>query len=69
VALLGVKGSPALLILAQSSDCGLNMGEVLRATVAQVGGKGGGPKDFAQGGGMDETVLPAALEFAQSLIP
>jgi alanyl-tRNA synthetase len=69
VGLMGVKGKPALLLFAQSLDSGLNMGEILRATMQKVGGKGGGAKDFAQGGGIDENQLSMALEFAESLLP
>jgi alanyl-tRNA synthetase len=68
VALIGVKGKPAALYFAQSAGGGADMGSVLRQTVAQVGGKGGGTRDFAQGGGLDETRLDEALALAESLL-
>ncbi|WP_211829167.1 alanine--tRNA ligase [Kistimonas asteriae] len=37
-------------------------GDLLKMVAAQVGGKGGGRPDFAQGGGSDVQALPAALE-------
>jgi alanyl-tRNA synthetase len=44
------------------------MGSILKQTVAKVGGKGGGARDFAQGGGVDETRLEEALTLAESLL-
>jgi alanyl-tRNA synthetase len=68
VALIGVKGKPAALFLAQSAGGAADMGSVLKQTVAQVGGKGGGAHDFAQGGGLDETRLDEALALAENLL-
>ncbi|MFB3923129.1 MAG: DHHA1 domain-containing protein [Terriglobia bacterium] len=68
VALIGVKGTPALLCFAQSPGGPSDMGSTLKQTVAKVGGKGGGTRDFAQGGGLDEAKLDEALEFAESLL-
>ncbi|MGB1222280.1 MAG: DHHA1 domain-containing protein, partial [Alcanivoracaceae bacterium] len=36
-------------------------GELMRHVAEQVGGKGGGRPDMAQGGGTDVAALPAAL--------
>lgn len=36
-------------------------GDLLKSVASQVGGKGGGRPDFAQGGGSDVQALPAAL--------
>ncbi|MCL6416510.1 alanine--tRNA ligase [Aestuariirhabdus sp. Z084] len=36
-------------------------GDLLKMVAAQVGGKGGGRPDFAQGGGSDASALPAAV--------
>ncbi len=68
VALIGVKGKPAALFFAQSAGGAADMGSILKQAVAQVGGKGGGARDFAQGGGLDETQLDEALALAESLL-
>ena len=68
VALIGVKGEPAALFFAQSSGGPDDMGAILKQTVAQVGGKGGGARDFAQGGGLDEARLGDALQMAEQLL-
>ena len=68
VALMGVQGKPAMLIFAQTAGGASDMGSILKQTVAKVGGKGGGARDFAQGGGVDETRLEEALTLAESLL-
>jgi len=68
VTLLGVQGKPAALIFAQAAGGASDMGRILKQTVAQVGGKGGGARDFAQGGGVEETRLEEALTLAESLL-
>jgi len=67
-ALIGVKGKPATLFFAQTPGGPADMGSVLKQTVAKFGGKGGGSRDFAQGGGLDEAKLEEALAFAESLL-
>lgn len=42
----------------------LNAGTLMQFVAAQVGGKGGGRPDMAQGGGTDSAALPIALESA-----
>ena len=69
VALMGVKGKPATLLFLQSADGNLSMAEILKQVLAKFGGKGGGSKDFAQGGGLPEEDLEAALGWAESLLP
>jgi len=69
VALIGVKGRPAALYFSQSAGGALDMGSVLKQTAAKFGGKGGGARDFAQGGGIDESRLEEALAYAESLLP
>lgn len=68
VALIGLKGNPARLIFAQSSGGPDDMNALLRQTVARVGGKGGGKRDFAQAGGLDEERLEQALALAESIL-
>lgn len=68
VALIGGKGEPATLYFAQSPGGPSDMGSILKQTVAKFGGKGGGARDFAQGGGLDEARLEEALAFAESLL-
>ncbi len=68
VALIGVKGSPTALYFAQSAGGSADMGGILKQTVAKLGGKGGGTRDFAQGGGMEEVRLEEALSLAGQLL-
>lgn len=68
VALIGAKCEPAVLFFAQSPGGPSDMGSILKQTLAKFGGKGGGARDFAQGGGLDETRLEEALAFAESLL-
>ena len=67
-ALLGVKGRPTKLFFAQTVGGTSEMGNVLKQTVAKFGGKGGGGRDFAQGGGLEESRLEEALAWAEALI-
>jgi alanyl-tRNA synthetase len=68
VALLGVKGRPTALFFAQTSGGPSEMGSILKQTVTKFGGKGGGGRDFAQGGGLEESRLEEALAYAQALV-
>jgi alanyl-tRNA synthetase len=68
VALLGVKGKPAALFFAQTSGGPSEMGSTLKQTVTKFGGKGGGARDFAQGGGLEESRLEEALAYAEALV-
>jgi len=68
VALVGVKGKPATFYFAQTPGGAADMGALLKQTVARFGGKGGGARDFAQGGGVDEGHLEEALLLAESLL-
>jgi alanyl-tRNA synthetase len=67
VALIGVRGKPAALFFAQTPGGARDMGAILKQTVAKCGGRGGGARDFAQGGGMDEARLEEALDCAENL--
>lgn len=68
VALLGVKGTPASVYFAQSVGGPLDMSAILRQSVGRFGGKGGGSRDFAQGGGLEETKLDEVLAQAEGLV-
>jgi len=43
-------------------------GDLIRNLAAQVGGKGGGRPDMAQGGGTDAAALPAAIASVEGLV-
>jgi len=68
VALVGVKGNPTALFFSQASGGHSQMGSVLKQTVTKFGGKGGGGRDFAQGGGLEESRLEEALAYAEALL-
>jgi len=59
---------PALVVLARAADVPVDVAAVLKALIAQFGGKGGGKPDLAQGGGLngDVTALLAAARAALS---
>ena len=65
VALLAVANPQPSLIFAQSPGQPFNMGALMKETMAQLGGRGGGSKDMAQGG------LPAttSLEDVLNAVP
>jgi alanyl-tRNA synthetase len=68
IALIGVKGTPSALFFSQAPGGKANMSDVMKRTLAKFGGKGGGTRDFAQGGALAEDQLEAALRFAESLL-
>ncbi|MGY1593357.1 alanine--tRNA ligase [Geodermatophilus sp. SYSU D00708] len=47
---------------------GLSAGDLVRVAAAQVGGKGGGKADVAQGGGTDPAGIPAALQAGEQAV-
>jgi alanyl-tRNA synthetase len=64
-ALIGLQGGKASLVVSVSKDLTprINAVELVRAGVAELGGKGGGGRpDFAQGGGPDGARAERALE-------
>jgi len=69
IALIGVKGMPTKLFFSQSTGGRANLADVMKQTLAEFGGKGGGTRDFAQGGGLPEDQLEVALSFAEGLLP
>ncbi len=68
IALIGVKGTPSALFFSQTPGGKANLSDVMKQALAKFGGKGGGTRDFAQGGGLPENQLEAALGFAESLL-
>ncbi|MFW3169107.1 alanine--tRNA ligase [Geodermatophilus sp. CPCC 206100] len=47
---------------------GLSAGDLVRVSAPQVGGKGGGKNDVAQGGGTDPAGIPAALQAGEQAV-
>jgi alanyl-tRNA synthetase len=47
---------------------GLNAGNIIKQTLALVGGKGGGRPDFAQGGGKDISKLNDAIALVEKAL-
>ncbi len=64
LALLGLSGDKAQILFARPADSNVDCGKLLKETLAQFGGKGGGQPAIAQGGVPDSTKLDAALDAA-----
>ncbi len=63
VALLATtQGESAKLVFARSADLANDMSALLRAACEELGGRGGGKPDFAQGGGSRVNLLEQVLE-------
>jgi alanyl-tRNA synthetase len=56
------------VVFAQSNGLGGDMGALLRETLKEFGGKGGGPKDFAQGSISEVSRAADAIDFARRLM-
>lgn len=62
VALLGcAQRGKGTVVFARSEDCSVHVGNLLRDTLRQFGGGGGGRPDFAQGGGVAAEKLADVL--------
>ncbi len=59
--------SPALVVIARAAGVPVDAGAVLKALVAQFGGKGGGKADLAQGGGLTGDIA-AIVEAARAAL-
>ena len=68
IAVLGSGESGAQFVVAVPDDVGVNAGEVVGELASKVGGGGGGPADFAQGGGPNVDDLDEALEDAPDVL-
>jgi alanyl-tRNA synthetase len=68
VALLGCGGPQPSLVFAQTSGLGNDMGVLMKQTVQQLGTRGGGNRDMAQGGAPDCPRAEEALQQAASAI-
>ncbi len=64
VALLGLRSDKAQLVFNRPAHVQADMGALLKAAAAIVGGRGGGKPDAAQGGGPDGARLDEALQMA-----
>ena len=62
VALLGAGSGQPTLVFAQSPGQKSNMGQLMKEALAQVGGRGGGSADMAQGGVSGEAFSLEKLE-------
>jgi alanyl-tRNA synthetase len=67
VVLLGSRDT-GQVVFAQSKGLAHDMGAVLRDSLKEFGGKGGGPKDFAQGSVPDATRIDSVLARAKGLL-
>ena len=66
VAFMGASQGPPALVFARSADISSDMGTLLRELVTAAGGRGGGGKDFAQGGVVEAAQLQPILDEAKS---
>ncbi len=69
VALVGcARGGKGTVVFARSEDCSVHVGNLLRDTLREFGGGGGGRPDFAQGGGVAAQKLRDVLESAAEAV-
>jgi alanyl-tRNA synthetase len=64
VALLGSSQAAPALVFARSADVNADLGALLRELVTAAGGRGGGGKDFAQGGVPNFLALKSVIDQA-----
>ena len=70
IVLAAVSGDKVALVAGVTKDLTdqYQAGKILNHVATQVGGKGGGRPDMAQGGGTDSSALPQALASVQDLL-
>jgi alanyl-tRNA synthetase len=61
VALLACTAGEPMLVFAQTPGLPFNMGALMKETAAELGGRGGGSTDFAQGGAADVAKIEQVL--------
>ena len=62
VVVIGAIAAPPSILVAASEDSGVDAGKVLKAALAEVGGRGGGSPRLAQGSVPDTSSLERAVE-------
>ena len=62
IALLALSGEKAQIVLARSAESTVDCGKLLKETLGQFGGKGGGQSAMAQGGVPDPNLLDQAMD-------
>lgn len=62
VALLGCGGAQPAVVFAQTASLPNDMGALMKEVLVELGGRGGGNKDMAQGGANDASKIEAVLE-------
>jgi alanyl-tRNA synthetase len=68
VALLGCGGAQPAVVFAQSAGLPNDMGALMKEALVELGGRGGGNKDMAQGGANDASKIEGVLEKMASRI-
>jgi alanyl-tRNA synthetase len=68
VALLGCGGVQPAVVFAQTAGGSNDMGALMQEALIELGGRGGGNKDMAQGGAADASKIEAVLEAASRKI-
>jgi alanyl-tRNA synthetase len=65
VALLATRQPRPQFVFARSEDVDVNLGTLIRASCAVIGGRGGGRPQFAQGGAPEESPVEPVLDHAR----
>jgi alanyl-tRNA synthetase len=68
VVLLGATQGQAGLVFAQTPGLSFDMGALMKQAMSELGGRGGGTKDMAQGGAPDASRIQNAIDEARNRI-